>query len=242
MKAQSFEYRLQHTIAPMPDIAVQLRAKSAALAEFERLFVQEDQAPSGPAQSDGITCRAKAADDFRKKEWLWEIILVTATTILGGTIVLFLLEVLAVVNVQLTLVRACSAAGLMALNGGLLYLCRDHLFRLRNTANANLTSLAEAEALRHIQQLAVSGCGAEIINTVTQSAVALTRGAPMVAGTTNQTLMLARMERAAAPRLPETNFSSVALLQQLLDSALKQSQPHNDSEVKVSKPEGEKCA
>ncbi len=49
MKAQSFEFQLQHAIAPMPDAAAHLRAKSAALAEFERVHAAANQTFSSPA-------------------------------------------------------------------------------------------------------------------------------------------------------------------------------------------------
>lgn len=41
MKAQSFEYQLRHTIAPVPDPEARVRAKRAAVAEFERIHVDE---------------------------------------------------------------------------------------------------------------------------------------------------------------------------------------------------------
>src|SRR5262249_28282626 len=50
MKAQSFEYHLRHTISPTPDSQARLRARAAALAEFERIYAQRDK-PSVPARA-----------------------------------------------------------------------------------------------------------------------------------------------------------------------------------------------
>jgi len=52
MKAQSFEYQLQHAIAPMPDPVAHLLAKTAAVAEFERVHGAAGRAISPPAASD----------------------------------------------------------------------------------------------------------------------------------------------------------------------------------------------
>jgi Ca-activated chloride channel homolog len=40
MKTQSFEYQLRHAVAPTPDPQARLRARRAALAEFERIHVE----------------------------------------------------------------------------------------------------------------------------------------------------------------------------------------------------------
>jgi Ca-activated chloride channel family protein len=50
MNAQSFEYQLRQATAPAPDAAAQLRAKSAALAEFQRLHTAANQ-PMPPESS-----------------------------------------------------------------------------------------------------------------------------------------------------------------------------------------------
>src|SRR5690348_11600570 len=42
MKAQSFEYQLRHATPPTPDPEARLRAKRAAVAEFERIHVQSE--------------------------------------------------------------------------------------------------------------------------------------------------------------------------------------------------------
>src|SRR5688572_14396591 len=55
MKAQSFEYQLQHTTPPAPDPQARLRAKQAALAEFERVHAQRGKSnPAAPAGSRGF--------------------------------------------------------------------------------------------------------------------------------------------------------------------------------------------
>ena len=41
MKAQSFESQLRNTAPPTPDPEARLRARRAALAQFERLHVQD---------------------------------------------------------------------------------------------------------------------------------------------------------------------------------------------------------
>jgi len=51
MKAQSFEYQLRHTIPPAPDPQARLRARGAAVAEFERLH--------GPKGEPGPLARAR---------------------------------------------------------------------------------------------------------------------------------------------------------------------------------------
>jgi Ca-activated chloride channel homolog len=44
MRAQSFEYQLRHTIPPAPDPEARLKARRAALAEFERVHVRSIEA------------------------------------------------------------------------------------------------------------------------------------------------------------------------------------------------------
>ena len=50
MKAQSCEYQLRHTVPPTPDPEARLRARRAALLEFERVHVQKDES-SAAAES-----------------------------------------------------------------------------------------------------------------------------------------------------------------------------------------------
>jgi Ca-activated chloride channel homolog len=52
MKAQSFEYQLRHATPPTPAPEARLRAKRAALAEFERVHVQSEQ-PAAPTAESG---------------------------------------------------------------------------------------------------------------------------------------------------------------------------------------------
>ena len=188
------------------------------------------------AQSDAVTCRSKAADDFRKRQWLWEIFLAGAILMLGGAVLLFALAVLGFGPTQLPIEKAFAAAALTALFGGmLLYVCRDRLSQLRNASNANLTSLTEAEGLHKLQLAAINGASAEVINTGAQSIVALTRGPPMDPGTTNQTLEIARMEGKIAPKPADTALTPAAIIAQLLDMRAKQNEHHNDADVEAKK-------
>jgi len=180
------------------------------------------------AQSAAVEWRSKVASDFRRKEWLWETVQFAATMILAGEIVLVLLILIGILNIQLTLERDCCGIVLLALTGGLLYLCRDQLFRLRNASSANLTSLSEAEALERIQLMASNQIDVEILKMVTQAAVALTRGTSMKAGTTNQTLELAKREVQLAPKPRETAFGP-AMLQQLADMINQSNELETDS-------------
>ena len=48
MNSQSFEYQLRHAVAPTPDPEARLRARRAALAEFERVHVQKGRPAAVP--------------------------------------------------------------------------------------------------------------------------------------------------------------------------------------------------
>jgi hypothetical protein len=184
------------------------------------------------AQSDAVKRRSEAANDFRRKEWLWEIALLVAATIWGGAILLLAMTARGVISSQFSPESTFCAGVLIGLFGaGLFFLCRDRLFRLRNASNANLISLIEAESLQKIYQVANNGGSVEVLNALEQAAMALTRGAPISAGTTNQTLDLARMEGKTAPKPPETVFGSTAILQHLADMIRKQNGSRSDADA-----------
>jgi Ca-activated chloride channel family protein len=82
MKAQSFEYELRHTNPPAPDAQERLRARRAALAEFERLHGLAS-APDSPAARTGFL----GSPRWRSTNTFWGGLATACVLVIGVSIV-----------------------------------------------------------------------------------------------------------------------------------------------------------
>jgi len=179
------------------------------------------------AQSDAVRRRSRLADAYRMKEWIWDVVLIIGLLIVGSAVSAIALSGSGFWKTNLTLEKTIYVAvPAMVLGVLLMVVAFVRLASLRKCSSANLTALTEAEGIDRLYSLATGNTSVGMVETLAQSTVALTRGLPMKAEMTNQTLELSRREVKAGGRSPA---------EQLLKFMADRSQPDGNADRKEKK-------